>query len=195
MNANSIIFDSRVRRVRELETALKAERCARAGAEQKLAESLARISEAALALSDARLAAASAPGGVSILIVDGHNLLFARPGANSSEKERRESLIEDMRRYAAPDGPAEAALVWLVFDGPGISGREYGRLRVSYTGGEGPQRADRLILDYLRALRLSGAVASPALVTSDAALAAGAARLGAAVTGAREFAAAIGGAQ
>ena len=46
--------------------------------------------------------------------------------------------------------------VWIVFDGPKESVANESRLRVSYTGGSGPHRADRFICDYLRAAKYLG---------------------------------------
>jgi hypothetical protein len=40
--------------------------------------------------------------------------------------------------------------VWIVYDGSRESSKCEGRLRISYTGGEGPQRADRFICDFAR---------------------------------------------
>ena len=40
--------------------------------------------------------------------------------------------------------------MWIVFDGPRVKSRVEGGVRISYTGGEGSQRADRMIIDYVR---------------------------------------------
>ena len=183
MNTSAIISDSRVRRVRELERELAEARAARASAEDALAAALARGAEIALALADA--ARAKAAGASRIVAIDGHNVLFARPcRAGLAEKERRRALTRDVAAYAARRADA---IVWLVYDGAGASGEASGNFRVSYSGGEGAHRADRLITDYLRAALLAGAALPAEVATSDRDLAAAAAKLGAAVRGAKEF--------
>lgn len=94
------------------------------------------------------------------VLVDGHNCLFGlraryqerfdapdRPGARA-----REALADDLARMAASHG---ACRVRLYFDGPERS--ETGllpNLRVVYSGGgDRENRADRVLLDYLRYLR------------------------------------------
>ena len=101
-----------------------------------------------------------------------------------AQKERRRALTRDVAAYAARRADA---IVWLVYDGAGASGEASGNFRVSYSGGEGAHRADRLITDYLRAALLAGAALPAEVATSDRDLAAAAAKLGAAVRGAKEF--------
>ena len=57
--------------------------------------------------------------------------------------------------------------MWIVFDGRHESCTAEGRLRVSYTGGEGPQRADRMICDFLRMARFSGDISRIDVRTHD----------------------------
>lgn len=45
---------------------------------------------------------------------------------------------------------------WIVFDGPEENSYRSGNYRVTYTGGTGSHRADRLILDYVHAAKLLG---------------------------------------
>ena len=67
---------------------------------------------------------------------------------------------------------------WIVFDGPQADGETEGRLRVSFTGGEGPHRADRLICDYLRMCRYAGTAHRIHVFTEDADFRRAAAALG-----------------
>ncbi|MBR5548812.1 MAG: hypothetical protein IKU71_03680, partial [Kiritimatiellae bacterium] len=66
----------------------------------------------------------------------------------------------------------QPTLVWIVFDGPEENSYRNGPYRVTYTGGTGPYRADRLILDYVHAAKLLGLDTSRITVeTADKALA------------------------
>lgn len=82
--------------------------------------------------------------------------------------DRRErdtnSLIEAVQAFLAAS-PQDFA--WLIFDGPRDNSHLAGRLRVSYTGGSGSQRADRMIVDFIRMARLSGFGAPISLITRD----------------------------
>ena len=62
--------------------------------------------------------------------------------------------------------------IWIVFDGSEANSYRSGAYRVTYTGGTGPHRADRLILDYVHAARILGLDTSRITVdTADKALA------------------------
>jgi hypothetical protein len=62
--------------------------------------------------------------------------------------------------------------IWIVFDGSEENSYRSGAYRVTYTGGTGPHRADRLILDYVHAVRTLGLDTSRITVdTADKALA------------------------
>ena len=64
------------------------------------------------------------------------------------------------------------SLNWIVFDGSEENSYRSGAYRVTYTGGTGPHRADRLILDYVHAARILGLDTSRITVdTADKALA------------------------
>ncbi len=109
-------------------------------------ESLAaHLDFAFLALEDLK----SLPEGGRLHLVDGWNLIL---GAQK-EAHSREELVENWRRFLA-DNPMDAA--WIVFDGPRESAVNEGRLRISYTGGTGSQRADRFIGHFVRAAKYLG---------------------------------------
>ena len=75
-----------------------------------------------------------------------------------------------------------STLIWIVFDGSEENSYRSGAYRVTYTGGTGPHRADRLILDYVHAARTLGLDTSRITVdTADKALAKKLAALGAQV--------------
>lgn len=71
---------------------------------------------------------------------------------------------------------------WIVFDGPEENSCRNGPYRVTYTGGTGLHRADRLILDYVHAAKLLGLDTSRiTMETADKALAKKVAAFGALV--------------
>lgn len=140
MSAQDIMMGARVAHVRELraEIARLREENTRLRAET---ESLrAHFDEALLAAEDLRLL----PPEGRLEIWDGWNLIL---GAKK-EARNREDLLDQARRSVAASGGA--LRVWIILDGPKESSSSEGGVRVSYTGGEGSQRADRMIVDYVR---------------------------------------------
>ena len=198
MTAQQIMQDSHLTRIRALRdevTRLKAE--------------LARTSEEldclrqhfALALLAAQDAERIAHGG-ALLIVDGWNAILGsvrlhglapRAEANADETSDkpprqgpgwRKHLAAAVQKWL--DGrPKDHA--WIVFDGARASGKTKGRLRISYTGGSGAHRADRLVCDYLRMRQYSGQKGCVIVVTNDKEFRFDAERLGAEVTGIEEL--------
>lgn len=167
MNVHDIMRDTRVAHVRTLkaENTQLRERLARLQAEHEALES-----HLALALLAARDSAALPDDG-KILLLDGWNILLgARTTKNGAtpRPRTREALAHHARDYARAHADT---FVWLVFDGENAAAHTpCPRMRISYTGGTGAQRADRLILDFLNMMRLSGARATALLVTGDHAL-------------------------
>ena len=83
--------------------------------------------------------------------------------------------------------PHPSSLIWIVFDGSEENSYRSGAYRVTYTGGTGPHRADRLILDYVHAARILGFDTSRIMVdTADKALAKKLTTFGAQVTSPNE---------
>lgn len=122
--------------------------------------------------------------GKAILLVDGHNLLFAlqgrympASGAAVPDREKRARMVADFVRLA---GPHPTCRVWIVFDGP-VSNEEspFPNVRVSYSGGVGEHRADAVLLDDIRFLRGVDETIPIILASNDNALCGQARRLGA----------------
>ena len=156
MNAQDVILGSRVAHVRELKSEIARLKAENARLREENAELLGHFDLALLAAEDLRRLA---PGG-KMVIVDGWNMIL---GANRDVRDRGE-LLAKARRHL--DGhPAD--FVWIVFDGPRENSRCDGRLRISYTGGSGPHRADRFICDFLRMARFSGDVSRIEVRTRD----------------------------
>lgn len=113
----------------------------------------------ALALLAAQDAERIGPDG-TMLIVDGWNAILGSENIGG----QRDRLAQLAREWLASH-PADRA--WLVFDGHEENGSAEGRLRISYTGGTGAHRADRLVCDYLRMRRYAGAGGNVIVVTND----------------------------
>lgn len=136
MSAQDLILGARVAHVRELKTEvakLKTELAALRAEKESLEAHFAVALIAARELEEAG----------RLELWDGWNLILGATKAAGDraalEHQAREKLI------------AEPTLkIWIVYDGPNERVRNDGRLRVSYTGGTGPHRADRFIVDFVR---------------------------------------------
>lgn len=130
--------------------------------------------------------------GKAILLIDGHNLLFAlqgrympASGTAVPDREKRARMVADMVRLVKPHPTCRA---WIVFDGP-ISNEETPapNVRVSYSGGVGEHRADTVLLDDIRFLRGVDADIPIILASNDNALCGQARRLGASTVAATDI--------
>jgi len=148
MSAQDVILGSRVAHVRELKgeiERLKAENAALRAERDALA---AHFDLALLAATDL------ADGG-TLEIWDGWNLIL---GAKKEAHDRNDLLSQ---------AQASGKRVWIVFDGPEESVRLDGKVRVSYTGGTGAHRADRLITDFVRMAAYRGLADRVTVRTND----------------------------
>lgn len=166
MTANDILNGARVAHVRELksEVARLREELARTHTEL---ESLRSHFDLALA---AALDADRLEAGGTLLVVDGWNALLGSasvlpPGARrSSQAAKADRLRAYVREWLAAH-PRDRA--WIVFDGGCAGGSAEDRLHVTFTGGTGPHRADRMVCDYLRMRRFSGTAHNVVVLTED----------------------------
>lgn len=165
MNAQDVILGSRVAHLRELKAEvakLKAENDRLRSENAELLRHFDMALAAAMDLDGRRTG--------MFIVVDGWNLIL---GAGK-EARSPEELEGRMRAHleANPDD-----FVWIVYDGEREGSRNEGRLRVSWTGGKGPQRADRFICDFLRMARLRGDAPRIVVKTHDKELLRNAARI------------------
>ena len=156
MGAQDLILGSRVAHVRELQTALAKVKAENAALHDANAALTAHLDLAFLALADLR---ALPPGG-RLEIWDGWNLILG----SQKEAPDRAALVAQARARLTADGADEAV-------------DSDGRLRVSYTGGTGAQRADRFIVAFVRAAAYLGLGDRLSVRTNDRELAHAAARL------------------
>ena len=156
MSSQDIMMFSRMTHVRELKAEIARLKEDNSNLRDENASIKARFSLAITVMEDLR----ALPGPGKMVLVDGWNLILgAKKDAHS-----REELIAGYRGYldANPDDS-----VWIVFDGPKESVVNEGRLRISYTGGSGPHRADKFICDYLRAAKYLGLSGRIEVKTND----------------------------
>lgn len=131
MTAQDVIIGSRAIRVRELTAQLEKLTADNRRLQAENDSLKSHFDQALLAAMDLR-------DGEGLEIWDGWNLILG------SQKVARDR--EDLLKQAHASGKR----IWIVFDGPEESVRTSGKVRVSYTGGTGAHRADRLICDFVR---------------------------------------------
>jgi hypothetical protein len=156
MNAQDVIFSSRVAHVRELKSEIARLKAENAELRVENAQLKGHFDMALLAAEDLR----NLSDDGKLIIVDGWNAVL---GAKKEASDPR-SLIDVYKKYLEEHSSHR---VWIVFDGHTENSKTEGRLRVSYTGGKGLHRADRFICDFLRMARFSGETAKIAVRTQD----------------------------
>lgn len=156
MNAQDIILGARVLHVRELKEALAKEREVNAALRDENASLRAGIDLAVIAGAELR----GMGEGERLEIWDGWNLVLG------SERVARDR--DGLKALALVQIAQDAGLrIWIVFDGDRESVTDVGRLRVSYTGGVGGQRADRFIQAFVRAAAYLGVSGRLSVRTGD----------------------------
>lgn len=156
MSSQDLMMLSRVVHVRELKAEISRLKAENSSLRDEMASLKAHFSLALTAMEDMR----SVPDGGKTILVDGWNVIL---GAKKDAHSRGE-LLAKWRKHLE-DNPGD--FVWIVFDGPVENVENEGRLRVSYTGGTGPHRADRFICDYVRAVRYLGLPGRIEVVSND----------------------------
>lgn len=158
MKSNDIFADARVMQVRELKTALAETRARLSKAEAERDLLVAHFPLGMAALHDFE----SLASGEDLRIIDGWNAILRMKNVS---KLSAESISELKKEYLTDLGilepsPAGADLppvsVWIVFDGKVANSYRAGMYRVTYTGGTGAHRADRMIIDYVNVAKVLG---------------------------------------
>ena len=179
VTANSVIEDARIARVRELKTALAEAKERLVRVEEERDSLLAHFDLALVALQDFE----QLEEGAQLQIIDGWNAILRHRNVSKLTSEDISKLKADFLANLGivpqPFTSHPSPLTWIVFDGSEENSYRSGAYRVTYTGGTGPHRADRLILDYVHAARILGLDTSRITVdTADKALAKKLATLG-----------------
>ena len=155
-SAQDLIYGVRVAHVRELQAALAKVKAENAALRDENAALRAHLDFALLAAEDLR----SLPSEGRLEIWDGWNLVL---GASKAASDRRALIAQAHERLAQ----TEALRIWIVFDGADERVSHEDRLRISYTGGTGEHRADRLIVSFVRMAAYLGLAARLSVWTHD----------------------------
>ena len=163
MKSNDIVADARMMHLRELKNAL-----ADAKARLQKAESERDALSAHFSLGLAALHDFGGLGaGAEFRIVDGWNAILRMKNVSKLSSDHVSALKKEYlaklgitppsetEKPADPDGLPPVS-VWIVFDGKVANTYRSGQYRVTYTGGTGAHRADRMILDYVNAAKILG---------------------------------------
>ena len=175
MKSNDIIADARVMRLKELKLSLADVKARLAKMEAERDVLSAHFSLGLAALRDfERL-----PEGAVLRIVDGWNAILrfrnvSKLSADDISRLKKEYLAglgvtppSDTDDSVHPESLPPVA-TWIIFDGKVANSYRCGEYRVTYTGGTGAHRADRMILDFVNAARILGLDVSRITVeTSD----------------------------
>jgi hypothetical protein len=156
MKAQDVILSSRGAHVRELKSEIERLKAENLELRNENTQLKGHFAMALLAAEDLR----NLPEEGRFIIVDGWNAIL---GA-TKDAENPKELISLYKKHHE-DNPRD--FVWIVFDGHTENSKVDGRLRVSYTGGEGLHRADRFICDYLRAAKYLGFAGRAEVRTND----------------------------
>ena len=158
MKSNDIFADARVMQVRELKAALAETKARLAKAESERDLLAAHFPLGMAALHDFESLAAES----ELRIIDGWNAILRMKNVSKLSSEN----ISDLKKSyltglgisePAPEG-ADLPPVssWIVFDGKDANSYRAGAYRVTYTGGTGAHRADRMIIDYVNVAKVLG---------------------------------------
>ena len=175
MKSNDIIADARVMHLRELRASLADAKARLAKVEAERDLLAAHFSLGLVALRDfERL-----PEGAGLRIVDGWNAILrlrnvSKLSSGDISRLKKEYLAGlGITPQSDADDPSDAGnlppvATWIIFDGKVANSYRCGGYRVTYTGGTGAHRADRMILDFVNAVRILGLDVSRITVeTSD----------------------------
>ena len=94
------------------------------------------------------------------IIVDGWNIVLG----GGKRKRTPKTIKELARKYLDLH---KRDFIWIVWDAPTEGGTQKDRLRMSWTGGIGKQRADRMICDFIRMANWRGSANRIRLLTRD----------------------------
>lgn len=148
MSSLDLILGARVAHIRELKTEIDRLKAENASLKNELTSLGAHLDKAILAMADLK-------DGSPLEIWDGWNLIL---GAKKEAADRADLIAQ---------AKASGRRVWIVFDGHDEKVKSEGLVRISYTGGTGEHRADRFIVDFVRAAAYLGLAANVTVRTND----------------------------
>lgn len=158
MNSNDIFADARVMQVRELKAALAEAKARLAKAEAERDMFAAHFPLCMAAIHDFESLAA----GGELHIIDGWNAILRMKNVSKLSSESISELKKEYLAGLEVLEPAPAGMdlppvsTWIIFDGKVANSYRTGAYRVTYTGGTGAHRADRMIIDYVNVAKVLG---------------------------------------
>lgn len=156
MGSQEIMIGAKLARLREMKDEVARLKAENSALKAENAELNAHLDLAIVAAADLR----GLPDGGRLVMIDGWNVANWKGDARS----RRRGVVEKAKRHL---GEHPLDIAWIVFDGPSEDVECDGRLRVSYTGGDGTQRADKFICSFLRMARYRGDAGKVEVWTRD----------------------------
>jgi hypothetical protein len=158
MKSNDIFADARVLQVRELKNALAETRARLLKAETERDLLTAHFSLGMLALHDLETLAPDE----QFRVIDGWNSILRKRNISKLSSEDISAMKKEYLSGLGILVPATDVAnlppvrTWIVFDGKTANSYRSGAFRVTYTGGTGAHRADRMILDFVSVAKTLG---------------------------------------
>ena len=163
MKSNDIVANERMMHLRELKTALADTKAHLLKAQAERDALAAHFSLALAALHDFE----QLPSGAEFRIIDAWNAILRLKNVSKLSSDNISALKREYLEKlninppsngasANPCGDLPPVTTWIIFDGKVANSYRSGAYRVSYTGGTGAHRADRMILDFVNSARILG---------------------------------------
>ena len=158
MKSNDIVNEARMLHLRELKTSLAETKKRLQKVESDKDLLLAHFPLALAAIYDFR----NLPDDKELRIIDGWNAILKEKNLAKLSKDDISRLKKEyLSRQGISIPSVENAKLppvssWIVFDGKDANSYRSGDSRITYTGGTGSHRADRMILDFVNAAKILG---------------------------------------
>ena len=158
MKSNDIVNEARMLHLRELKTSLAETKKRLQKVESDKDLLLAHFPLALAAIYDFR----NLPDDKELRIIDGWNAILKEKNLAKLSKDDISRLKKEyLSRQGISIPSVENAKLppvssWIVFDGKDAHSYRSGDSRITYTGGTGSHRADRMILDFVNAAKILG---------------------------------------
>lgn len=158
MKSNDIVNEARMLHLRELKTSLAETKKRLQKVESDKDLLLAHFPLALAAIYDFR----NLPDDKELRIIDGWNAILKEKNLAKLSKDDISRLKKEyLSRQGISIPSVENAKLppvssWIVFDGKDANSYRSGDCRITYTGGTGSHRADRMILDFVNAAKILG---------------------------------------
>lgn len=141
MNTQDLMIGTKIAKARELRLENEKLRAENAALKSEMESLKAHFDLALIAAKDLEQG--------ELELWDGWNLIL---GAKKEARDKADLVAQAITLTQSPNHKK----IWIVFDGKDENVVEEEGVRISYTGGEGAQRADRFIVDFVRMAKYLG---------------------------------------